>query len=89
MNGYPAGTKCVITWIDEVLAQSLNPYTIGDVVEVLDITYIAITGQFCQDITGDRGRGCAAGDYAWPVDYLSPLEDPDTEQVTEQREERV
>jgi len=75
MIGYPAGTKCVITW-----AEPGNPFNgpinpgIGDIVT-------------CgQRVLNDRLQEVDKGFFGWcchPIAWMRPLEDPDLEKEDE------
>ena len=89
MKGYKPGTKCVITW-------SVEGRHIGEIVVVGDRLIgadaptqhpngrIVWLGMVCQELR--EHPSTSTGRIVHPVDWMRPLEDPDTHTIPEHEE---
>lgn len=87
MAGYPIGSRCIVTWAPTTEKGKRNVLNLGQVVTVISEpmpsrTRPELMAQMVDpsDVQIPMPLGSRPG---WPVDWMSPFDDPDDEQRTE------
>lgn len=90
MNGHPIGSRCIVTWAPAPSDGRQNVLKLGDVVTVISEPLPSKTrGHLMSqmidpaDVTIPMPPGTRPG---WPIEWMSPFEDPDEHIITRVRE---